>query len=67
MHNEKDLTYSVPKTWDARNSGDYVVAGDPNPYFVPQLRRQGLSGRNDPCPCGSGRKYKHCHWLERKL
>jgi preprotein translocase subunit SecA len=20
-----------------------------------------LSGRNDPCPCGSGKKYKHCH------
>ncbi|MCM8595652.1 MAG: tetratricopeptide repeat protein [Candidatus Accumulibacter sp.] len=19
-------------------------------------------GRNDPCPCGSGRKYKDCHW-----
>lgn len=19
-------------------------------------------GRNDPCPCGSGKKYKHCHW-----
>ncbi|HWQ15539.1 MAG TPA: SEC-C metal-binding domain-containing protein [Roseiflexaceae bacterium] len=18
-------------------------------------------GRDDPCPCGSGRKYKHCH------
>jgi uncharacterized protein YecA (UPF0149 family) len=18
-------------------------------------------GRNDPCPCGSGRKYKKCH------
>jgi uncharacterized protein YecA (UPF0149 family) len=18
-------------------------------------------GRNDPCPCGSGRKVKHCH------
>ena len=18
-------------------------------------------GRNDPCPCGSGSKYKHCH------
>jgi len=18
-------------------------------------------GRNDPCPCGSGRKYKQCH------
>jgi preprotein translocase subunit SecA len=21
----------------------------------------GKVGRNDPCPCGSGRKYKHCH------
>jgi hypothetical protein len=20
-------------------------------------------GRNDPCPCGSGKKYKHCHQL----
>jgi len=19
-------------------------------------------GRNDPCYCGSGKKYKHCHW-----
>ncbi|MFQ5340823.1 MAG: SEC-C metal-binding domain-containing protein [Anaerolineae bacterium] len=19
-------------------------------------------GRNDPCPCGSGKKYKRCHW-----
>lgn len=21
-------------------------------------------GRNDPCHCGSGRKYKHCHYEE---
>jgi len=21
----------------------------------------GKLGRNDPCPCGSGKKYKHCH------
>jgi preprotein translocase subunit SecA len=21
----------------------------------------GRTGRNDPCPCGSGKKYKHCH------
>jgi len=20
-------------------------------------------GRNDPCPCGSGKKYKKCHGL----
>jgi preprotein translocase subunit SecA len=22
---------------------------------------EGKVGRNAPCPCGSGRKYKHCH------
>jgi len=24
-------------------------------------RAQSKLGRNDPCWCGSGRKYKHCH------
>jgi hypothetical protein len=24
----------------------------------------GTTGRNDPCPCGSGKKYKKCHWAE---
>jgi preprotein translocase subunit SecA len=29
---------------------------------VQPLVRQGEKiGRNDPCPCGSGKKYKHCH------
>ena len=23
--------------------------------------------RNDPCPCGSGKKYKKCCWKKRKL
>jgi preprotein translocase subunit SecA len=23
-------------------------------------------GRNDPCPCGSGKKYKKCHYLQGK-
>ncbi|MBZ0127194.1 MAG: SEC-C domain-containing protein, partial [Rhodocyclaceae bacterium] len=28
----------------------------------PQPVRQAQKvGRNDPCPCGSGKKYKHCH------
>jgi uncharacterized protein len=26
------------------------------------IRHEGpRAGRNDPCPCGSGRKFKHCH------
>lgn len=27
----------------------------------PQLTATGRVGRNDPCPCGSGKKYKKCH------
>ncbi|QHS23276.1 preprotein translocase subunit SecA [Virgibacillus sp. MSP4-1] len=26
----------------------------------PYVKTQAV-GRNDPCPCGSGKKYKHCH------
>ena len=25
------------------------------------IRRENLPGRNDPCPCGSGKKFKQCH------
>jgi SEC-C motif-containing protein len=27
---------------------------------TPPLRRASTAGRNDPCPCGSGKKYKRC-------
>ncbi|HEU0154266.1 MAG TPA: preprotein translocase subunit SecA [Arenimonas sp.] len=27
----------------------------------PQVREEPKIGRNDPCPCGSGKKYKQCH------
>jgi preprotein translocase subunit SecA len=31
-------------------------------------RRSGKVSRNDPCPCGSGKKFKRCHLLPgRKL
>lgn len=26
------------------------------------VRENGGIGRNDPCPCGSGKKFKKCHW-----
>jgi preprotein translocase subunit SecA len=28
---------------------------------TPVVRSGPKIGRNDPCPCGSGKKYKHCH------
>ena len=27
----------------------------------PYVRSERKVGRNEPCPCGSGKKYKHCH------
>ncbi len=27
----------------------------------PMVRNKPKVGRNQPCPCGSGKKYKHCH------
>ena len=34
-----------------------AVAASPPPF----TRAGQKVGRNDPCPCGSGKKYKHCH------
>ena len=28
---------------------------------IQPVRVEKKVGRNDPCPCGSGKKYKHCH------
>ncbi len=31
------------------------------PAALPFVRGERKIGRNEPCPCGSGRKFKHCH------
>ena len=28
---------------------------------APYIRQMPKVGRNEPCPCGSGKKYKRCH------
>ncbi len=33
----------------------------PRKPVTPYIRQQPKIGRNDPCPCKSGKKYKHCH------
>ncbi|RFC31369.1 MAG: protein translocase subunit secA [Candidatus Nitrotoga sp. MKT] len=43
---------------------DYNEAGaaeDGDAEKKPLTRTDKKAGRNDPCPCGSGKKYKHCH------
>jgi preprotein translocase subunit SecA len=41
----------------AEAESDVAVAERPQPF----VRGANKVGRNDPCPCGSGKKYKHCH------
>jgi len=41
------------------DAGDVAVAE--RPKAQPFQRAIGKVGRNEPCPCGSGKKYKHCH------
>ena len=37
-----------------------VLAKQWNDNHTPKVRKFEKIGRNDPCPCGSGKKYKNC-------
>jgi preprotein translocase subunit SecA len=43
---------------DAESRAQAVAEGIPHQPFVRDGRKV---GRNEPCPCGSGKKYKQCH------
>jgi len=44
-----------------RSEGNAAVAAPPKPRVTQPIRTEKKIGRNDPCPCGSGKKYKQCH------
>lgn len=41
--------------------GSFALFGDDTEAPSVAPRSAGHVGRNDPCPCGSGKKYKRCH------
>jgi preprotein translocase subunit SecA len=50
---QKDLNLQFQGSFDQTAGGDFDVS---------TFRASGPKvGRNDPCPCGSGKKYKKCH------
>ena len=49
------LVPSAPNGRNALGAQDAAVRDPRNPTSW------GKVGRNEPCPCGSGKKYKHCH------
>jgi preprotein translocase subunit SecA len=44
----------------AVGGGGRVAPAEPPPQ-MPFVRNTRKVGRNEPCPCGSGKKYKQCH------
>jgi preprotein translocase subunit SecA len=48
---------------EEKQRAERVVSEDDAPIPdapVEQAKRDQTTGRNDPCPCGSGKKYKKC-------
>ena len=56
-HAEATSAYSVAS---AKQQAQSDIATEEVPKQMP-IRVEKAPGRNDPCPCGSGKKYKHCH------
>ena len=57
---EKHEDMSRYRTEKTDLSGNNTQAEAPQPKQAP-VRAEKRVGRNDPCPCGSGKKYKNCH------
>ena len=47
--------------YGADEEAEQVALGANAPAVAQVTREAPKVGRNDPCPCGSGKKYKHCH------
>jgi preprotein translocase subunit SecA len=41
-------------------NGGNALSGSKGKAAVQQVRQEDKHGRNEPCPCGSGKKYKKC-------
>lgn len=49
------------KKWMKEHEAELRKEGNPEQHHVETVVHEGPRiGRNDPCPCGSGKKYKKC-------
>ncbi|MCB9352979.1 MAG: preprotein translocase subunit SecA [Saprospiraceae bacterium] len=56
-NNQQQMTESQQA---AQRAGQSASQNGPAQRVQPIVKEK-VVGRNDPCPCGSGKKYKHCH------
>ncbi|MFT5351735.1 MAG: preprotein translocase subunit SecA, partial [Gammaproteobacteria bacterium] len=55
---EQKMNFNHPSAPNALTGESENSAGDDK---TPYVRDERKVGRNEPCPCGSGKKYKQCH------
>ncbi|MBM0418548.1 preprotein translocase subunit SecA [Aeromonas veronii] len=60
---QRQQAEAAPRTYthaaaESQLADEQAAGEEGNTTFV---RDEQKVGRNDPCPCGSGKKYKHCH------
>ncbi|HLY19802.1 MAG TPA: SEC-C metal-binding domain-containing protein, partial [Bryobacteraceae bacterium] len=57
----QDVTKKIQRDKDKELAELQFVGGDGSSTAKKQVINNDKVGRNDPCPCGSGKKYKKCH------
>ena len=57
------LKAEVRQNQERKETTKKQITNDPDKGEVKQQPKRAKKkvGRNDPCPCGSGKKYKQCH------
>ena len=55
------LQHAAPESITAQPAAEPLPAMAQDPSGATFVRDTKKVGRNEPCPCGSGKKYKHCH------
>jgi preprotein translocase subunit SecA len=55
-----DLTRTIQRKKEKEMAALQFVGGDTTTAKQPVIAKEKV-GRNDVCPCGSGKKYKKCH------
>ena len=55
-----DLTRTIQRKKEREMAALQFAGGESTTVAQPVIAKE-KAGRNDPCPCGSGKKYKKCH------
>jgi preprotein translocase subunit SecA len=63
MINQNNVKHTIPRgiknIESYNNLKSFLNTGDYK-YIRTPIKAEEKVGRNDPCPCGSGKKYKRC-------